>query len=41
LEELVSAKLIADEKHELEEELIILENAEEVKQRLKISYEYL
>lgn len=41
LEELLVAKLKPEEKLELEEELIILENAEEVKQRLKISFEFL
>lgn len=41
LEELVIAKLIGEEQAELEEELMILENAEEVKRKLGFAYEYL
>ncbi|NBA87956.1 DNA repair protein RecN [Emticicia sp. CRIBPO] len=40
-EELVSANLVADEQELLEEELTILEHAEEVKQKLKLTYDYL
>lgn len=41
LEELVIAKLVGEEQAELEEELMILENAEEVKRKLGFAYEYL
>lgn len=41
LEELVVAKLVGEEQAELEEELMILENAEEVKRKLGFAYEYL
>jgi DNA repair protein RecN (Recombination protein N) len=41
LDELVVAKLVGEEQAELEEELMILENAEEVKRKLGFAYEYL
>lgn len=41
LDELVVAKLLGEEQAELEEELLILENAEEVKRKLGFAYEYL
>ena len=41
LEELIIAKLVGEEQAELEEELMILENAEEVKRKLGYAYEYL
>lgn len=41
LEELVVARLEGEEQAELEEELMILENAEEVKRKLGFAYEYL
>ncbi len=41
LEEIVIAKLVGEEQAELEEELMILENAEEVKRKLGFAYEYL
>lgn len=41
LEELIVAKLVGEEQAELEEELMILENAEEVKRKLGFAYEYL
>lgn len=41
LDELIVAKLIGEEQAELEEELMILENAEEVKRKLGFAYEYL
>ncbi|HLO46251.1 MAG TPA: DNA repair protein RecN [Leadbetterella sp.] len=41
LDELVVAKLVGEEQSELEEELMILENAEEVKRKLGFAYEYL
>ncbi len=39
--ELTEASLAAGEQEEMEEELVVLENAEEVKQKLKLTYEYL
>ena len=41
LDELILAKLVGEEQAELEEELMILENAEEVKRKLGFAYEYL
>jgi DNA repair protein RecN (Recombination protein N) len=41
LDELVVAKLVGEEQAELEEELMILENAEEVKRKLGFAFEYL
>ncbi|MCP9764472.1 DNA repair protein RecN [Lacihabitans soyangensis] len=41
LDELIVAKLVGEEQAELEEELMILENAEEVKRKLGFAYEYL
>lgn len=41
LEELVLAKLVGEEQEELEAELMILENAEEVKRKLNFAFEYL
>jgi len=41
VDELVVAKLLGEEQAELEEELLILENAEEVKRKLGFAYEYL
>jgi DNA repair protein RecN (Recombination protein N) len=41
LDELFVAKLLGEEQAELEEELLILENAEEVKRKLGFAYEYL
>ena len=41
LEELVLAKLVGEEQEELEGELMILENAEEVKRKLNFAFEYL
>ncbi|WP_255048982.1 DNA repair protein RecN [Lacihabitans sp. CS3-21] len=41
LDELIVAKLIGEEQAELEDELMILENAEEVKRKLGFAYEYL
>lgn len=41
LEELEKARLVATEQEELEQELNILENAEEVKNRLNLSLDYL
>jgi DNA repair protein RecN (Recombination protein N) len=41
LDELLVAKLVGEEQTELEEELMILENAEEVKRKLGFAYEYL
>ncbi|GAB3989192.1 DNA repair protein RecN [Spirosoma daeguense] len=40
-EELVKTQLQADEQESLEQELTILENAEEIKERLQLAYEYL
>lgn len=40
-EELSKAQLQADEQETLEQELNILENAEEIKERLQLAYEYL
>lgn len=40
-EELVKAQLQPDEQESLEQELTILENAEEIKERLQLAYEYL
>ncbi|MBN8821187.1 MULTISPECIES: DNA repair protein RecN [unclassified Spirosoma] len=40
-EELVKAQLQPDEQETLEQELTILENAEEIKERLQLAYEYL
>ncbi|MGF7217596.1 DNA repair protein RecN (Recombination protein N) [Spirosoma lacussanchae] len=40
-EELVKAQLTPDEQEALEQELNILENAEEIKERLQLAYEYL
>ncbi|GAA4404449.1 DNA repair protein RecN [Nibrella viscosa] len=40
-EELAKAQLQADEQESLEQELTILENAEEIKERLQLAYEYL
>ncbi|WP_338876816.1 DNA repair protein RecN [Spirosoma sp. SC4-14] len=40
-EELVKAQLQPDEQESLEQELNILENAEEIKERLQLAYEYL
>ncbi|GAB4032698.1 DNA repair protein RecN [Spirosoma gilvum] len=40
-EELVKAQLQPDEQEALEQELTILENAEEIKERLQLAYEYL
>lgn len=40
-EELSKAQLQADEQDHLEQELTILENAEEIKERLQMAYEYL
>lgn len=40
-EELVKAQLQPDEQETLEQELNILENAEEIKERLQLAYEYL
>lgn len=41
LDELIVAKLVGEEQAELEEELMILENAEEVKRKLGFAYEFL
>ena len=41
LEELVLAKMVGEEQEELEAELMILENAEEVKRKLNFAFEYL
>lgn len=40
-EELVKAQLVPDEQESLEQELTILENAEDIKERLQVAYEYL
>ncbi|QDK79150.1 DNA repair protein RecN [Spirosoma sp. KCTC 42546] len=40
-EELTKAQLQPDEQESLEQELTILENAEEIKERLQLAYEYL
>ena len=40
-EELVKAQLQPDEQESLEQELTILENAEDIKERLQLAYEYL
>ncbi|GAB3508576.1 DNA repair protein RecN [Spirosoma knui] len=40
-EELVKAQLQPDEQEQLEQELTILENAEDIKERLQLAYEYL
>ncbi|GAB3786133.1 DNA repair protein RecN [Spirosoma horti] len=40
-EELVKAQLLPDEQESLEQELTILENAEDIKERLQVAYEYL
>ncbi|GAB3544640.1 DNA repair protein RecN [Spirosoma fluminis] len=40
-EELVKAQLQPDEQEQLEQELNILENAEDIKERLQLAYEYL
>ncbi|MBD2703259.1 DNA repair protein RecN [Spirosoma sp. BT702] len=40
-EELVKAQLQTDEQESLEQELTILENAEDIKDRLQLAYEYL
>ncbi|SOD80134.1 DNA repair protein RecN [Spirosoma fluviale] len=40
-EELVKAQLQPDEQETLEQELTILENAEDIKERLQVAYEYL
>ncbi|MBD2755400.1 DNA repair protein RecN [Spirosoma validum] len=40
-EELVKAQLQPDEQESLEQEINILENAEEIKERLQLAYEYL
>ena len=40
-EELIKAQLQPDEQETLEQELTILENAEEIKERLQLAYEYL
>ena len=40
-EELVKAQLQPDEQETLEQELTILENAEDIKERLQLAYEYL
>ncbi|UHG89367.1 DNA repair protein RecN [Spirosoma oryzicola] len=40
-EELAKAQLLPDEQESLEQELNILENAEEIKERLQLAYEYL
>ncbi|GAB4046892.1 DNA repair protein RecN [Spirosoma litoris] len=40
-EELAKAQLQPDEQESLEQELTILENAEEIKERLQLAYEYL
>ena len=40
-EELVKAQLQPDEQESLEQELTILENAEDIKERLQVAYEYL
>ncbi|GAB3015811.1 DNA repair protein RecN [Spirosoma pulveris] len=40
-EELVKAQLLPDEQETLEQELTILENAEDIKERLQVAYEYL
>ena len=40
-EELTKAQLLPDEQETLEQELIVLENAEDIKARLLIAYEYL
>ncbi len=40
-EELAKTQLQADEQEQLEQELNILENAEEIKERLQMAYEYL
>ncbi|MBC8152326.1 MAG: DNA repair protein RecN, partial [Bacteroidetes bacterium] len=40
-QELAKAQLQADEQDQLEQELNILENAEEIKERLQMAYEYL
>ncbi|WP_420149141.1 DNA repair protein RecN [Spirosoma sp.] len=40
-EELLKAQLQPDEQESLEQELTILENAEEIKERLQLAYEYL
>lgn len=41
LDELLLAKLVGEEQTELEEELLILENAEEVKRKLSSAFDYL
>ncbi len=40
-EELVKAQLVPNEQESLEQELTILENAEDIKERLQVAYEYL
>jgi DNA repair protein RecN (Recombination protein N) len=40
-EELIKAQLQPDEQENLEQELTILENAEDIKERLQLAYEYL
>jgi DNA repair protein RecN (Recombination protein N) len=40
-EELVKAQLLPEEQETLEQELTILENAEDIKERLQVAYEYL
>ena len=40
-EELVKVQLLPDEQETLEQELTILENAEDIKERLQVAYEYL
>lgn len=41
LEELIAANLVADEQEELEQELLELENAEELKRKLSLTFQYL
>lgn len=40
-EELTKAQLVSDEQETLEQELTVLENAEEIKAKLQLAYEYL
>ncbi len=41
LEELIAANLVAEEQEELEQELLELENAEELKRKLSLTFQYL